>query len=117
MSGMEMEHAPDDPQHMVNVLQLADDDGAFSERGHDWGVDATGWRWSSKFGDLDNDGFLDLYVVNGMIEERMFAHLPRHELVEANQAFRNLDGAGFEPAPRMGPRLPLQRSRLRHRRL
>ncbi len=84
---------------MVNVLQLAGADGDFSERAHDWGVDATGWSWSSKFGDLNNDGFLDLYVVNGMIEERMFAHLPRHELLETNQAFRNHDGAVSSPAP------------------
>ena len=57
------------------------------------GIDATGWSWSAAFGDLDNDGWLDFYVVNGMIEERMWAHLPNHELVEENQSFRN-DGTG-----------------------
>ena len=66
------------------------------------GVDATGWSWSAKFGDLDNDGFLDLYVVNGMIAADMFGHLPGNELVEENLAFRN-DGTGhFSAAPEWG---------------
>ena len=66
------------------------------------GVDATGWSWSAKFGDLDNDGFADLYVVNGMIAADMFGHLPGNELVEENLAFRN-DGSGhFTPAPEWG---------------
>ena len=34
-----------------------------------------------------------------MIEERLFAHLPDHELVEENQAFRNEEGLSFEPMP------------------
>ena len=49
---------------------------------------------AGKFGDLDLDGFLDLYVVNGMIESTIFGHLPAGELVEENQAFRN-DGKGM----------------------
>ena len=66
------------------------------------GVDATGWSWSARFGDLDNDGFADLYVVNGMIAADLFGHLPGNELVEENLAFRN-DGSGhFTPAPEWG---------------
>ena len=63
------------------------------------GVDATGWSWAAQFGDLDNDGFLDLYVVNGMMSEELFAHLAEYALVEENQVFRN-DGSGaFRPMP------------------
>ena len=63
------------------------------------GVDASGWSWAAQFGDLDNDGFLDLYVVNGMMSEEMFAHIAAYSLLEENQVFRN-DGSGaFESMP------------------
>lgn len=94
-------HAEDDPQTMANALQIASK-GGFINEAEARGVEATGWSWSGKFGDLDNDGYLDLYVVNGMAEATIFSHLPDHELVEANQAFRN-DGSGrFLPAPFWG---------------
>lgn len=66
------------------------------------GVDATGWSWSGTFGDLDQDGFVDLYVVNGMIATDLLAHLPGGELVEENQAFRSDGRGGFERAPDWG---------------
>jgi len=31
------------------------------------GVDLGGWSWGAQFGDLNNDGTLDLYVVNGYV--------------------------------------------------
>ncbi len=85
-----------------NVLQVRDRRGRFHNQAYTRSVDATGWSWSAKFGDLDNDGFLDLYVVNGMIAEGLFDHLPGAELVEENQALRN-DGRGaFVPVPAWG---------------
>lgn len=59
-----------------------------------WGVAATGWSWSGQFGDFENDGYLDLYVVNGMISGE-----PPGELVQENQVFRGVDGKGFAPMP------------------
>ena len=91
-----------DPQHMANVLQLRQDDGDYVNTAGSSGVEATGWSWSSKFGDLDQDGFLDLYVVNGMQALDNFSHLPNDELVEENQVYRN-DGRGnFVPEPAWG---------------
>ena len=82
-----------DPQTMANALQHWQN-GHWQEIATARGVRATGWSWTSRFGDLDNDGFLALYVVNGMIETGTFGYLPNHELVEENQIYRN-DGQGY----------------------
>ncbi len=73
-------------------------EGGFENLAYTYKLDATGWSWAGKFGDLDNDGRLDLYVVNGMRANEVFAHLPNDELVEENQVFRNTK-QGFEPVP------------------
>ncbi len=102
MSGeMEMaDHQPaDDPQVPENVLQIQDADGSYQNVAGVSGVAASGWAWSGKFGDLDRDGLLDLYVVNGMIDVEMFHYLPGDELVEENQAYRNTGDSFFAPAP------------------
>ena len=83
-----------DTQQMINMLQLPNNAEAWRNESTARGVDATGWSWAGKFGDLDNDGYLDLYVVNGMIAENLFSHLTNGELVEENQALRN-DGRGY----------------------
>ena len=95
--------ADDGVQFVANTLQFRrGDPPVFVDEGGARGVDATGWSWSVQFGDLDNDGALDLYVVNGMINEGLFGDLPGDELVEENQALRN-DGTGhFTPAPEWG---------------
>jgi hypothetical protein len=99
MVGMDQAQVAADPQIMENVLLMRGADGRYWNQAPDWGVDGTGWAWSSKFGDLNLDGYVDLYSVNGMIEERLFAHLPAHELVEENQAFRNEEGLRFVRMP------------------
>ena len=101
---MEADHPPmpaGDPQRMENMLQVPDRDGAFQNLGRDRQLDATGWTWSGLFGDLDQDGQLDLYIVNGFAESTTFAHLEDHELVERNQALRNT-GSRFERMPDWG---------------
>ena len=99
---MGMPHVEGDPQIMENVLYSAISDGQPVNIARDMKLDGTGWSWSAKFGDLDNDGFQDLYVVNGMISEELFSHLPANELVEENQVYRNLAGARFSPQPGWG---------------
>ena len=96
---MAMPHVEGDPQIMENVLYAFDADGQPANIARASRLDGTGWSWSALFGDLDNDGFQDLYVVNGMMSRELFSHLPNDELVEENQAFRNLAGAVFEPMP------------------
>ena len=74
----------------------------FENRAPEAGVDASGWSWSAKFADLDNDGLQDLYVVNGMYSEASFGHLPDAELIEQNQVFHNQGGGSFRRAPEWG---------------
>lgn len=88
-----------DPQQMVNTLQVPVSVGHWQNVSNRERVDATGWSWAGKLGDLDSDGYLDIYVVNGMIATNLFAYLPDGELVEENQAFRNQGDGSFQPAP------------------
>ncbi len=96
---MAMPHEKGDPQIMENVLYAGGGAGLVKNIAPQLDLDGTGWSWSAKFGDLDNDGFQDLTVVNGMISREMFSHLPNDELVEENQVYRNLSGGGFAPQP------------------
>ena len=97
---MEAAPRPDDIQTPENVFLTRDGD-SWTNQGRDLGVEATGWSWSGLFGDLDNDGLQDLYVVNGMRSDQLFDFLPDARLVEANQAFRNVDGV-MEPVAEWG---------------
>jgi hypothetical protein len=48
-----------------NGLFTNDGNGSFTNTTQVSGVGSGGWGWGSSFGDLDNDGFLDLVQVNG----------------------------------------------------
>ncbi|MDX2006474.1 MAG: CRTAC1 family protein [Meiothermus sp.] len=86
------------PQKTENYLQMWRGRG-YQNMAYQLGLDATGWSWSAKFGDLDNDGYEDLYVVNGMTDIEQFPYLKDGELVEANQVFRNRQGRYFDRVP------------------
>ncbi len=80
-------------QRAENVLLEQTRVGRFTNRGYAKNIDATGWSWSTQFGDLDNDGYEDLYVVNGMIDHEVLPYLPNSEIKERNAAFR-VDSSG-----------------------
>ena len=80
-----------DTQRPENTLQVYKNN-SFENQAYKQRLDATGWSWSGKFADLDNDGWQDLYVVNGMIAKDVFEHLDSFELTEENHVFQNQQG-------------------------
>lgn len=88
-----------DIQRAENTLQVRGRDGKFRNVAYDINLDATGWSWSAQFGDLDNDGFEDLYIVNGMIDEVVFKYLKNGRLIEQNRAYRNTGRGRFALNP------------------
>ncbi len=53
-------------QFVRNTLQLNLGGGMFSEIGQLAGVYSTDWSWSPLFCDVDNDGWKDLFITNGI---------------------------------------------------
>ncbi|WP_035335495.1 VCBS repeat-containing protein [Dokdonia sp. PRO95] len=53
-------------QFIQNTLQINNGNGSFSETAYHSGVNATDWSWSGLVFDMDNDGFRDIYVTNGI---------------------------------------------------
>ena len=50
-----------------NFLWQNNGDGTFSDVARETGTHDTGWGWAGKFFDYDNDGWLDLFTVNGWV--------------------------------------------------
>lgn len=102
------------PQYMQNALYLNTGIGRMHEGAWMHGLARTDWTWSTRFEDLDNDGFIDLHVTNGMAREyqnddlrQRIMRAPRVQarmsimksspvLSEPNLAYRNIKGKGFE---------------------
>jgi hypothetical protein len=76
----------DDPQYTENTLHTWDGT-RWRNRAYELQLDATGWSWSAKFADLDNNGWQDLYVVNGMKATDLLSYLPDYELSEDDMLF------------------------------
>ena len=54
-------------QYMFNTLQRNNGNGTFSDLAQLGGVSSTDWSWAPLLADFDNDGYKDLFVTNGVI--------------------------------------------------
>jgi hypothetical protein len=103
---------PEPRQYQRNTLYLNTGTERFMEIAFLAGLASTDWTWSLVFGDLDNDGWVDLFVPNGMTRDWMdadlatesrglspadFASFWRKQPVRAdrNHAFKNVGNLQF----------------------
>jgi hypothetical protein len=123
------------PRNMLQLNRGVDSEGQlhFSEIGQMAGLDATDWSWSALLADLDNDGWKDLFVTNGIFRRpndldyksyvsnrviqqkatdmELAAVMPSGEV--PNKSFRNQNGWGLaRNKQRLGaqPKRNIQRS-------
>ena len=53
-------------QYIQNTLQINNGNNTFSETAYYSGVAATDWSWAGLLFDMDNDGFRDIFITNGV---------------------------------------------------
>ena len=66
----------DDYMREGNFLWHNNGDQTFTDISRETGTFDTGWGWGGKFFDYDNDGWLDLYVVNGWVSAGKESYVP-----------------------------------------
>ncbi|MGC6566156.1 MAG: VCBS repeat-containing protein, partial [Akkermansiaceae bacterium] len=105
-------------QYMRNALYVNSGTDRFHEAAFMAGLSSTDWTWTPRIEDFDQDGYLDVFVTNGVMRDNMnsdlteFANknlkpgtqeyddfwLKKPMRKEKNLAFRNLSDLKFESA-------------------
>jgi len=83
-------------QFTRNTLQLNNGNATFSEIGRLAGVSATDWSWGALITDLNNDGYKDIFIANGIYQdltnEDYIQYISNREIMNgivSNKATRN----------------------------
>ncbi|MDC9721709.1 MAG: VCBS repeat-containing protein [Urechidicola sp.] len=87
----------EDHEPRKNKLFINQKDNTFKESAKEYGLDFYGFSVQAHFFDMDNDGDLDMYLVNHRIDFRnnVTVQLERDKIIEdygSDQLFRNEDG-------------------------
>lgn len=84
-------------QFSRNMLHLNNGDGTYSEVGRLSGVEATDWSWGALLFDMDNDGYKDLFVANGIYQDITdLDYLNFIDNSETKQAIISGDGVDYD---------------------
>ena len=89
----------DDYMREGNFLWHNNGNLTFTDVSRETGTYDTGWGWAGKFVDYDNDGWLDLYVVNGWVSAGKESYVPD---IFATIVRPNVDFADARNWPPMG---------------
>ncbi len=97
------------PQHMRNSLYLGRQDDTFAEITYFSDTEATGWSWTTRFLDVDLDGYEDLLVSTGHAHDVLDLDTQEKisRMVRTNTEME-------EPTIFKYPRLPLRNQALRN---
>jgi hypothetical protein len=86
-------------QYMTNTLQLNNGNGQYSEIAQLSGLAKTDWSWSPLIADLDNDGFKDVFITNGILKDMANQDFR----VELSKRFSEKDKPDFKEVIQMLP--------------
>lgn len=80
-------------QYMQNTLQLNNGDNTFSEVAFFSGIAQTDWSWGALLFDMDNDGYKDLYISNGIVHD-----LTNQDFIDffANEIYQGMAISGMK---------------------
>lgn len=119
-------------QFTRNVLHLNRGNSTFSEISRLAGVEASDWSWGALFFDMDNDGYEDLFIANGiykdLTDQDYLQYIANESVIQSiisdkgvnykelidiipsnkvpNHAFKNLGGLSFEEYGDSGLQMP-----------
>lgn len=93
------------PQLARNTLQLNQGDLKFSEVALLSDVYATDWSWSPLLCDLDNDGYKDLYITNGIVKRPNDLDFIKYKWQLINTETRNRSKAAIDTFLKSKPQL------------
>jgi len=79
---------PSDPRR-INQFYISQPDGSYIEVAQEWNIADSAQSWASAFADVDNDGLMDLLVINH--DEPAALYMNQGDEFQKSQAFEELN--------------------------
>ena len=87
-------------QFTRNTLQLNNGNNTFSEIGRLAGVHATDWSWGALITDLNNDGYKDIFIANGIYKdltnEDYIQYISNYEVMNGIMTSKDKDKSAYK---------------------